>query len=435
MLDTQSPPPSLQATPPGRLAVLDQLRTVTVSYVVLYHVAQVSARGGLGARPGEVHRALSAALLATGLWRMPLLFLVAGATMQLVVRRRGWRDFMVGRVQRLVVPAVFALAVVVPLMRYADSGQSAAAFAGHAWDHLTGPGGPDWYHVWFVVYLIVITAAALVLRPLAGVLRPRPRRAATLRALLAAGGVLTLLVQAVPTRVVVAASIPGLNARILAGCAVFFAVGAGLARVDGALAGVALRRRRNAGLAALFAIGVGVLAAAHDSGAALLPALTVGGRTSGLGELSLRVFGGAGAGFGALAVLGYGHRYLRRSSRGVDYLRDAAYSMYLLHQAVLAWVVRGLGGWRSSPFAEYLVLVVLTAAATLGVYECAGRRTRAGRLACGLPPRVAAPGASAGALAARAYARVSAPLARRLTAPGDAPTRRRNAWLNAASER
>ncbi len=452
---SRSPMPQHSPTAtPARLVALDQLRTLTIGYVLCYHVALICANGGTSPGVSDAARwFLLPAVLATGLWRMPLMFLIAGASTELFLRRRSWREFVALRVQRLLVPAAFALAVVVPVWRYAEvaSRETPVAFAAHAWDYLAGANGPDWYHVWFIVYLVAITAAALVARPLAArVLRSVAGRYARSSAaaaigerdlvpitIVVAGALLSIAVQAVPTRIAMSLVLLGVDARRLAAFGVCFAAGIAFARVDRALALVEARRSTLAVLAIGFGLAAGTLDAALMSRVELLPAVTMGGRAIGLDECALRLVGGAGAWFGALTALGYGQRYFRTSSTAFEYLRDASFAVYLLHQAVLAWILRGLAGWEARVETEYVVLVLLTVVATLACYEFAVRRTRLGRAVFGLPARVAdQPGLVEG-VRVLAYATVEVldRVARRRTARGAAPMRRLTAWRNAASER
>lgn len=388
---------------PARVVALDWLRTLTIGYVLLYHVAQVYAGGSWTTRLRDdaAHRLVGPVALALGLWRMPLMFLIAGASMAYVLRRRPARAFLQLRVQRLLVPFGFTLAVVVPLLRYADAyvDEAPLAFAAHAWTSLLDGGVPQWYHLWFIPQLTAVTLAALSARAaLRRLVRQRavtPAWAVARRLTGAQGltalGTLSVGVHLLPVRALAPFQlVPGLEARQFAAASVLFATGVLIARHDATLHGV-VRGRRTAGMMALaFAALTGTLAVLHELGVALLPPVAAGGRLVSPDECAVRVAGAVGAWYGALAVLGYGCRYLTRPGPALDYLRDASYPVYLLHQAVLAWLVRGLAGWHAPSAVEYVALVALTATGTLACYEYAIRRTHVGRLLFGLPPRVAA---------------------------------------------
>lgn len=395
------PPPLPPAPGVHRVIALDWLRTLTIGYVLLYHVAQVYAGGSWTSslRDDAAHWLVGPVVMALGLWRMPLMFLIAGASMAHVLRRRPVRAFLRLRAQRLVLPFGVTLAFVVPLLRYADAYASEAplAFATHAWTALLDGGVPQWYHLWFIPQLTAVTLASLGARACLRRLAPGRGGTPTWEAArrltgahgLPALGALSVGVQLLPVRALAPLQVvPGLDARQFGAAAVLFAAGVLVARHDATLQRVVRGRRMAAALAVALAALTGALVVAHALGVALLPPVAAGGRLVSPDECAVRVAGALGAWYGAAAVLGYGCRYLTRSGPVLEYLRDASYVVYLLHQAVLAWLVRGLAGWHGSPAVEYVTLVALTTAGTLACYEYAIRRTPAGRVLFGLPARV-----------------------------------------------
>jgi uncharacterized protein (DUF2147 family) len=104
-----------------------------------------------------------------------------------------------------------------------------------------------------------------------------------------------------------------------------------------------------------------------------------------------------------VAMLGLARVMVSRAGRGLEYLRESAFPVYILHQpaiVVLGYVV------VSSSFgiaAKYVAILAGGCAATLGFYHYVVRRSRVLRVLYGMK-RLPAPGSTPGARAAAAAA-------------------------------
>jgi hypothetical protein len=374
---------------------------VSVAAVVLHHTALVYAGAdGIWAVGGGPARPLVHALdRALGLWRMPLLFLVAGAAMAVATRRRGVGAFLTMRAKRLLIPLAVGMPLLAAPQLYIEAytHESPAAFAAHALGALLG-GGPTWYHLWFIPYLFVVTLGAAALLPALRSRAARAARDAGARVLcrpghvLAAGALAAAAVRALPARVALALDVvPGFRGADVVYFSLFFAAGALAASDDRILGAVVRDRQRALGAAVACAAAVAALLTAEVLGRALLPeVMTVGGRPLTCGPWVVQLLSGAGAWAGALALLGYGCRYCTGAGGGLAYACDAAFPVYLLHQPILLAAAYARGGEGGITLAGVAGLLLVTVTASLAAHEYLIRRTALGRLAFGLPARVAA---------------------------------------------
>lgn len=382
--------------PPPRVHALDWLRVLCVASLFAYH-ALLPYAGGFGWIVGapEASWRLTVAALAVSSWRMPLMFVVGGASLAFMLRRHSLEVVARRRVERLLLPLLAGVLFAIPPQRLLDANavhQVRPALAAGNWLAL-GPitaGGVNWYHLWFLPYLLLLTGAAiLAIRLIDG--RPRasrvlatvvghPWRAAVVLALLAVGA------QASGSRLEPAGLWRlGLSVRDLLYWGSFFAFGLFVARRPNILE--TARRHRRA-----FAAAWAVLAVAYA--ATLWATYRIPASSEGATRLldlvptlvALRgPFRALTAVPGVLALLGYGAQHLDRATPALAYLRDAGLPGYVLHQPlIVVWTV--LVAQLALPAGMRYVLVVgLTVGSFAVIYERLIRRSPLGRRLFGLP--------------------------------------------------
>ena len=110
-------------------------------------------------------------------WHMPLLFFLAGTTTFISLSYRSPGEYVLERAKRLVVPLIFFVLVLWPLVLYFFPGSSdSRSFsdylfrfwpkclkAPHICHYVGRPAQPGWGHLWFVSYLLVISLVTLPL--------------------------------------------------------------------------------------------------------------------------------------------------------------------------------------------------------------------------------------------------------------------------------
>lgn len=386
---------------PARLAALDWLRTLSVACVVLHHVVlvYVGGHGLFAVGGGPPHPLVQPFDAGAGLWRMPLLFLVAGAAMALVTRRLGTRAFLYLRAKRLLVPLAFGMPVAVAPQRYLEAylHESPLRFAAHAGTALFDGGGPRWYHLWFIPYLFAATLVGATALPALRTGRARrtihraARQLTRPYVLLGCGAFAAAALRAMPTRVALALDVvPGVVGADFLFFGLFFASGA-LVVADPRLLATVVRDRRGALAAAgAGATSVTALLTLEALGRPPLPdVMVVGGHRFACGPWVVQLVSGAGAWCGAAAAFGYACRRLTRTGPALEYLRDASFPVYILHQPILLVAAYALRDWGGAPLVQAAALLALTLAVSLAAHEYLIRRTPVGRLVFGLPARVA----------------------------------------------
>ncbi len=99
---------------------LDWLRAFVVLGLIPFHTAVIfSATSDVFVKNGQTNALMSTLTAFAGIWGMPLLFVVAGAGSYFALNQRPPARYLWERVQRLVVPFVFATLTLIPILVYA----------------------------------------------------------------------------------------------------------------------------------------------------------------------------------------------------------------------------------------------------------------------------------------------------------------------------
>lgn len=176
-----------------RLPFLDGLRVFAFALLIPYHVGMYYVTWDWHVKSPAASGALEPFMQLSSPWRLSLLFLIAGAAAQGLFARRGALGTLKDRSQRLLLPLLFGMAVIVTPQAYFEVLTKVPA-------QLPGDGGyldfwaaylqggkycrgddcmvvPTWNHLWFLPYLWVYSVAgaglaALWRRPVPAVKLP-----------------------------------------------------------------------------------------------------------------------------------------------------------------------------------------------------------------------------------------------------------------------
>ena len=315
------------------------------------------------------------------LFRMPVFFVAAGFFAALLYQRDGAAGFMRNRVRRVFVPLVIFWAVMMPLTGYGFVFTARQIGGPMPWEYMTD--APWWRqpilgHLWFLHYLLLFYATALLVIPLGGRAPAAVWRHVdqTFRAIatswwgpLAAGLItaLTLIPMTAPGLDTEAALVP--PARVLVAYAVFFSFGWLLFRQRDLVEQVGRRwvLLLAAGFSVAMAYAVVVLQVARFDNLRIwhMTGITLAGLAT-----WLLIFG----------MIGLFVQRLSAPRPLVRYLSDASYWMYLTHLAPAAWLPGVFSHLAAPAVVKFSLVFGLTTAITVVSYHYVVRPTAIGEL-------------------------------------------------------
>ncbi|MCC5603465.1 acyltransferase family protein [Nostoc favosum] len=151
---------------------LDWLRVLAVLLLIYFHAAAVFYQGELGdfyIKNNLLSPALGWFIFFVHQWHMPLFFLISGAASWFSLQLRTPMQYVNERFKRLLIPFIFGTLVLVPPQVYykllthnADIG-SYLQFYPQFFNGIRPQGNFEWAHLWFVIYLFVISVISLPL--------------------------------------------------------------------------------------------------------------------------------------------------------------------------------------------------------------------------------------------------------------------------------
>jgi len=355
-----------------RLHYIDWLRVLAVLLLFPFHTSRVFNFGDpFYAKAPELSVTLGYALAFIDRWHMPLLFLLAGASTYLAMRKRTTGQYLLERVKRLLVPFLFGWLVLIPPQTWIGGRFNSSWMGGHYtgtfWHYLVsgdwlvfnlGPGG-DYYggfgigHLWFILWLFMVSLMALPLvlwgRTVKGdAMIRRWARALAKPIWWLVPAALIWFMEGMP-------DIAGKNPFYYLA---YFALGY-VVMHDPAFAESAERHR-------WWALGAGAaVSALYVAGGAWRDSLP----DPSWALLAVNLAGFLGAWLVIVGLLGVGRRYLGRPSRTLAYLAEASYPVYIIHQTVIV-----LAAWRVVTLpvpwpVQWLALFVIGVGGTFALYE------------------------------------------------------------------
>ncbi len=366
---------------------VDWLRVLGMMVVFLFHNARFFDTEGWHVKSPRTTPAVMVIVTVVVQWMMPLFFVLSGIGAYHALAHQGWRQYLVSRVKRLVVPLVFGIFVfIAPWQVYLERvshGQYSGSFWSwypHYFEGWFGLGGNfAWMgvHLWYLEFLFLFSVIAL---PLFLVLQSRPgdRLVAALSRVLTVPGLIFLL--AIPIAIMeFIANSPALKGGLLGQrgfggwsllpyLAIFiigFVLGAGEGPAK------AMERHRFAGLI------VGVL----TLGVAWILAKEHGLSESSVTFAALR---GLLCWAHLIAICGFASRHLRFSNGFLKYANEAVLPFYILHQTVILTVGYYVLRLDTRLWIEYLIIATISFIVIMALYELLIRRINVLRFLFGL---------------------------------------------------
>lgn len=374
--------PSLQ-----RRTDLDWLRVIAVLLLVPFHAALIFLPDPTlvayvkDSRPTAV---LAPLVDFLSRWQLEVLFFVAGAASWYALGSRTAGQYLTERVRRLLIPFVFGIVTLIPLMvnlRYlggpqaASVGQIYARFFARGSD-LTGmTGGFTPAHLWFLLYLFSFSLIGL---PLFRLLRIAPIQRGLERLAGMPGVIWLLYLGCIPPALARQADLVGLHDK---DPLYYFLI---------MLAGYVLTSRPRFQEAIDRATWVSVALALAATFAPKVPAgnaLLAASQTGFAGMLLFKLSQWAWL----LAILGVAHRRMIGDGPVLRYASEAAMPFYMLHLPLVTLVGLFAVQLNAGILTKYILVVAGATLATLAVYDLGVKRVGVLRFCFGMKPRPAHP--------------------------------------------
>lgn len=157
---------------------IDNLRWMSLLWLIPYHTAMAWNVWG---EPNyiffEKNKLISSIVVFLSPYFMPLLFLLAGISTKYALQKRNFKQYLAERVNKLLIPFLFGTAVLMPILCYLgdkfNCGYKGGFLSHYAvfftkYTDLTGAdGGFSLGQFWFLLYLLIISLAAVCILKIA----------------------------------------------------------------------------------------------------------------------------------------------------------------------------------------------------------------------------------------------------------------------------
>jgi len=341
---------------------IDWLRVIAIGLLLIYHIAIIFQPWAMFIgfiRSDESVVALWTPMTMLNVWRIPLLFYVSGMGLYFAMRKRNWKQLLLDRTKRILLPFAFGIVAIVPLHM----------FIFQKYYNLPLGYYPDQGHLWFLGNIFVYV---LLLLPLYYYLKKHEggkikRVLSTIMShpggplLISLFFVIEVLLVKPQLFVLYAQTWHGFFNGLLAFFFGFLFVYSGKTFWQTVLKW----RWLYVGLAIIL-YGVRFILFGTEA-PGYLTAI----------ESNCWIFG----------VFGFGYKYLNKPSKTLNYLSQAAYPVYIIHMFVLyagAFIILPL---EIAPVFQFIGIVMFTIAACYFIYEFIIRRIRILRPLFGMTAR------------------------------------------------
>ncbi len=384
---------STSRPPTEHVVYIDWLKFLVVYGIVVYHSSLPFTYGGgwlIASRDKSL--VLTAFAGFTFPWGIPLLFLLSGAGAYFGLRTKTASAFIRKRILRLGLPLVAGIILLSPLQSYLTSGiapKNVSGMLGY-YPQFLGSMRFDWtpqwlgrygYHLWFLGYLLAITAVTLPL--LEWLRREHGRRWVSRLAKMSRSraGILLFALPLVLSQLVLRNRFPAYQdwADVATYTMAFLA---GYLLVSDTRFAIAIRRR------ARFAVVTGIVSSLVVGSMLVLSA----GNPRMISPADIPFYGAYSLFWSlniwswCMAVLAMGVIWLNRSNAVVRYGAESALPVYIVHHPVVVILGSFIITWDLPLLLRFLLLVTSAMAITVAIYEFGIRRTNVTRFIFGLSP-------------------------------------------------
>jgi glucan biosynthesis protein C len=353
-----------------RQTYLDWLRIISIFGVLIFHSGMpYAADEWWHIRNHDTSPLMAQSNYFMHLVRMPLLFFISGTVSYYMMQRRSALSFIKLRFTRLFIPLLVGMLVIVPPQIYME--RISHGFNGNYWDFYkttftTGvypKGNLSWHHLWFIAYLFVYD---LVFAPVFMWLIS-PKSAGFKRALNSLAKGKWVFVMAIPSIIwymLLSRVYPQTSSFVNDYCFIvywlLFLLAGFLCILQPSLMESLQRNRR-------FAITIGFIGILAVNYLWLNPP-----PNNDWSYLRGNLFRGLSAMVGwawVFGLVGYGKQYMNRAHKSLNYLNQAVYPFYILHQTVIVILAYYIVQSTDTIIMKYIYTVGVTLFITMGIYH------------------------------------------------------------------
>ena len=362
---------------------IDWLRIGLIISVFFFHVGMIFRPENWHVNSTETFEFLDPIMWWLHIWRMPLLFLVSGVgTFYAIGHRTSWQ-YVKERFRRLYIPFIIGFFTLVPLMVYVERIDLYSSF----WQYLPHmfDGGPypkgnlSWHHLWFIVYLFVIS---LMIAPFLNYTKSGHYNMVRGKLISIASkkmGLNWLLPILIISQVILRQYFPYNTHALINDWAYFtyyllyFISGFVLFTNDGVINALTAQRRLYLYQTLIFTVVLFLLPSIFG------PPSIFQDYARGITEMIISLSCG-------LTAIGYFKRYFNKDNQYRKVLNEAIYPFYLLHQPALIFVGYFVLEWDISYASQAIIITVLSLLSSIILYWFIIRRFNVLRVAFGLKP-------------------------------------------------
>lgn len=378
---------------PVRRHELDWLRVLAVFGLIPFHVAIIFTTGpGDYVKNGERSDVLGVLAAFVTFWGIPLIFLVAGASVWFALGTRSPTQYLGERIKRLLIPFIFGVLVIVPVQVYVgrlSNPQFHASYLEFYPGFLTAfridRVADYWAHLWFIPLLLGFSALTL---PLFWHLRSATgrKRLSRLAAFCQRPGAIFLfgiplgisetILRSKPVTTLIATYLTYGDWALFVFFLLFFVYGFVL-YADPRFEDAILRH------------GIAAVVLGLISWAIAQQLVTRSSTTSDFSmEYVTAMFArGFTSWFWIVAIVSLGLRFFTFTNRLLAYLDEAFYPVYVLHMPVLSIIGYFVVRWPLGVPWKFLIILIATFIVTLSLYDFGIRRFNVMRYLFGMKPK------------------------------------------------
>ena len=297
-------------------------------------------------------------------WFMPLLFLIAGISTYFALRKRSGKEFALERVLRLLVPCALGIILIVPIQGYVARLQD-GTLSGSYFNYLFYQFFPDFSdlsgyrgtftpaHLWFILFLFIISIAVLPVC-IATLRHRRDKGIGAFGRLFEKGWFLALLF--IP--LLISEALPDISGKNPFFYALYYMIGFFIASNENAWKSIDKIKWKSLILVAvtvpLFLFFKNISYGKDDFAWQCI-----------LYGLFRNMYGWSAL----LFMLAFAQMFLNRGGKVLDYLSQAAFPVYILHQSVMMVIAFFVVQWDMGVTGKFLIIMFATLAASIALYE------------------------------------------------------------------